>query len=106
MKLTSSNYLLILTALVVAGGAYWYFFTDSGSDTPITTATQESPHEAEFRRLVGKLGPITFDTSIFSDPRFNVLVNLGTPIAPESAGRADPFAPLAGASAVAVPRAR
>jgi hypothetical protein len=49
--------------------------------------------------LVGTLDPIAFDTTIFSDPRFNALVDLKTAIVDEPIGRPDPFAPIPGVSA-------
>jgi len=44
------------------------------------------------------LQPITFNTGIFSEPRFMALVDLATPITPETVGRFDPFAPVPGVS--------
>jgi len=100
MKFTTSNGLIILASLIVAAGAYWYFFTDTGNEAPLTAeGTVESPSQTQFRTLVSQLQPISFNTGIFSDVRFNALVDLSTPISPEPSGRPDPFAPLAGGSA-------
>lgn len=96
MKFDQKTILITLAALVVAGGAYWYFFTGSGNDAPLTAITGSGVSQTRFQTLVSELQPITFDTSIFSDPRFLALVNISTDLTPESTGRLDPFAPVAG----------
>lgn len=90
----NSTALLILTLLVAAGG-YWYFF--SGDDAAVATLTEQTsstPGEQRFQSLVSELEPISFDTSLFADPRFMGLVDLSTTITPEASGRLDPFAPI------------
>ena len=99
MKFNSNTLFIILTACIVAGGAYWYFFIDSGNQLPLTSSTSENQAQTQFQTLVSELQPISFDTSIFSDPRFFSLRDLTTPIFPEPAGRADPFAPISGVRA-------
>lgn len=101
MKMPSSNtIILIIASLVVAGGAYWYFFTDSpkGGEGSFTAGSSQSAAQAQFETLIGQLGPISFDLTILSDPRFTALVDLTTPIEPEPTGRKDPFAPIPGVS--------
>ncbi len=92
-KLDSSNTLIILGALVVAAGAYWFFFTGTGNQSPLTVTATSTPAQTQFQTLASELEPITFDTSIFTDPRFTALVDITVPIAPEPTGRTDPFAP-------------
>jgi hypothetical protein len=88
---------LIITLLLVVAGVYWYFFTGSSDEQlPISEITTENQAQTRFQMLVGELTPISFDTSLFSDARFNALVDLSTPIAPETVGRLDPFAPITG----------
>jgi hypothetical protein len=94
----SNTIILIVATLIVAAGAYWYFFTGTGNEPPLTTTTSGNDSQAQFQTLVSELQPISFDTSIFSDPRFMALVDLATPVTPESAGRPDPFAPVPGVS--------
>ncbi len=100
MKLSSNTTLIILVTLLAAAGAYWYFFTGSGNAPALTaTGAAENPAQTQFQTLVSELQPITFATGIFSDPRFTALVDLTTPVAPEPAGRPDPFAPVPGVTA-------
>ena len=96
----SNTLTLVISALVVAVGAYWYFFTGTGNEPSLTTTTFESDSEAQtqFQTLVSQLESISFDTDIFSEPRFMALVDLATPVTPEEAGRSDPFAPVPGVS--------
>lgn len=96
MKIDSHTALLIVATLGIAGGAYWYFFTGTGNQPPITTTVAENEAQTQFQMLNSILQPISFDTKILSDPRFMALVDLGTPIMPESSGRLDPFAVIPG----------
>lgn len=98
MKLDTKTILMIVAGIVVLGGVYWYFFTGTTSELPLSTDSPSSnPVQAQFETLVGELTPVSFDTTLFTDPRFTALVDLGTPIVPETSGRIDPFALLSGA---------
>jgi len=85
--------LIILVTLVIAAGAYWYFFTGT-EQLPLTSGASVNRAQTQFQALVTELQPISFNTDIFSDTRFNALVDLRTPVTPEPAGRLDPFAPV------------
>ena len=50
----------------------------------------------QFETLVGELEPVSFNVGIFSDARFNALVDITTSVSPESFGRLDPLAPISG----------
>lgn len=89
---------VIVSMLVIAAGGYWYFFGQTGNDVPLTNSIAVDAAQTQFQVLVSQLKPISFDTSIFSDPKFTALVDLSTPISPEPSGRLDPFAPLHGVS--------
>jgi hypothetical protein len=99
MKFDTKTLLIILAAVIVLGGLYWYFFTGAPIAPPVsvTTGTQ-SQAQAQFQTLIGELDPISFNLSIFSDARFLSLVDIATPITPEAAGRTDPFAPFTGST--------
>ena len=94
MKINSTTVLIILTALIVAVGAYWYFFINVSTEPPLSTNVATSPSETRFQTLISQLGPITFSASIFEDARFLALQDLTTVISAEPAGRIDPFAPI------------
>jgi hypothetical protein len=90
---------LIIIALVLAGGGYWYYSGQTGNQPPLTASAGEGEVQTQFKMLVSELKNISFDTDIFSNPNFLALTDLATQVAPESSGRLDPFAPLVGASA-------
>lgn len=91
--------LILIITLLVAAGAYWYFFMGTGNQPPLSAASvSTSRAQAQFEALVGELQPISFDTRIFSDPRFNALVDITTTVSPEPSGRPDPLAPIPGIS--------
>lgn len=89
---------LIIATLVIAAGAYWYFFTGSEDQQPLTAVSMDNPAQAEFQVPLGEMQSISFDTEIFSDPRFIVLSDLATQITDEPPGRMDPFASIPGVS--------
>jgi hypothetical protein len=96
---SNSVIFLIITALILAGGAYWYFSNQAGgNEPPLTGNIQENQTQTQFKTLVSQLQSISFDPGIFSDPHFIALTDLATPVTPEESGRKDPFAPLPGVS--------
>lgn len=94
---SNSAIFLIITGLVLAGGAYWYFSTQTGNEPPLTAEVKENQTQTQFKTLVSELQSISFDTSIFSEPKFTALADLATQVTPEASGRMDPFAPISGA---------
>lgn len=93
----SNTIVIIIITLLLAAGAYWYFFTGTGNQPPLSTNNVPvSQAQAKFETLVSELQPISFNTSIFSDPRFNALVDITTTVSPEPSGRPDPLAPIPG----------
>lgn len=96
MKINTTTLLIALLALGLLAGGYYYFSSGSGGTTPLSASAPGSVAEEQFIALVSQLGSVSFDTSIFSDPRFIALVDLATPLAPEASGRTDPFAPIGG----------
>ncbi|MFA5942202.1 MAG: hypothetical protein WC798_00810 [Candidatus Paceibacterota bacterium] len=96
MKSNTSTLSSIIALFVIAAGVYWYFFSGTDEQLPLTIGEPESQVQTKFQALASELQPISFDTSIFSDPRFNALVDFTTPVSPEATGRLDPFAPVVG----------
>lgn len=95
MKKDSST--LILVALLVAAGGYWYFFTGSEEQPTIVSGIEENQAQTQFQILMSAL-PLSFEASIFEDPRFQSLINISTPVTSEPSGRPDPFAALSSAA--------
>lgn len=92
--------LLVVAALILAGGAYWYS-TQTGNEPPITASAEENQAQTQFKALVSELNTISLSgdaISIFSDPKFMALTDLATQVMPEDSGRLDPFAPIPGTS--------
>ncbi|CAN5756688.1 hypothetical protein BH11PAT2_BH11PAT2_02350 [soil metagenome] len=101
MNLSRNSIILILSAvIVVGGGVYYFFFFNTGTGATLSSnTTTASDAELSFIALVSKLDPITFNTSILSDPRFTSRTDIRTTVVPETTGRKDPFAPIIGVSA-------
>ncbi len=87
----------VAVAIVLLGAiAYLAFFRPDTTPAVSATGAPTSGAQADFIDLSAQLTPISFDTSIFSDPRFMALQDIHTSIVSEAAGRKDPFAPLTG----------
>lgn len=96
--LTRKNLTYIALGVVVLGAAAYFFLGNAAADeatVSVLDANVTGP-EATFINLADELDPITFDSSVFSDPRFTSLVDIHTAIVPEASGRRDPFAPIPG----------
>lgn len=96
---SNSTILIIILALILAGGGYWYYAGQTGNQPPLSASAGEGEAQTQFKTLVSELKNISFDKDIFSNPNFLVLTDLATEVMPETSGRLDPFAPLAGTSA-------
>jgi hypothetical protein len=76
-------------------GAYLLFFNSSSNTSAIDAQSNSaSAAEVTFLDLASQIEPLTFDVTIFSDPRFSGLVDLHTAVLQEPVGRSDPFATL------------
>lgn len=98
MKSKTRTISLIISILVIATGLYLYFSTGKEDQQPLTVVASNNQAQAKFQILVSQLQSISFDTDIFSDPHFNALVDFTVPVAAETIGRLDPFAPVPGIS--------
>jgi phosphatidylserine synthase len=92
----STRVKIIIAVLVIAilgVIAYLVFFNTNNDTTAVSTGSgaPASAAEVTFLNLASQINPITFDTTIFSDPRFTALVDIHTAILPEATGRTDPF---------------
>lgn len=98
MNLNTSPLPFIIAVILSGAGIYWYFFTGTGNQPPLVVNESENQAKIQFQTLVSELRPVSFNTRIFSDPRFDTLVDLTTPVSPEPLGRLDPFATIIGVS--------
>jgi hypothetical protein len=93
----SKNLNITLSAVaivVLLAGVYWYFFAGvSAASSPLTQSAILIGNPS-LSSLTSRLDSVTFDTAIFSDPRFASLKDISTPVNPEPKGKKDPFAPL------------
>jgi hypothetical protein len=83
--------------LVLAAVAYFVIVKPNTSDSAVVSTPGAKPTTQEqvtFQEMSRRLEPISFDTSIFSDPHFTSLVDIHIPVVPEPIGRTDPFATL------------
>lgn len=72
--------------------AYFLISGGNASTDVVVASIPNSDAEVVFVNLASQLVPLSYDTSILSDPRFTSLVDLHTAILPEQKGRRDPFA--------------
>ncbi len=102
MHLTKSNIILAIAAgLTFVAAIYYYFIYNHDTGSAVVAGAPASAAEQDFVNLAGQINSISFDTTIFSDPRFTRLTDIHTIIVPEVAGRRDPFATISGAASSA-----
>lgn len=88
------NIIIVLGLIVVAGLGY-YLFSQNASGTlefvnqPVSS--QAVAESADFLQKLNKLKSISLDGSLFSDPRFQSLVNNTQPVIEVNIGRPNPF---------------
>lgn len=100
MHLTKSNIILAIAAgLTFIAAVYYYFFYNKDTGGAVVATAPASQAELDFVNLAGQIDSISFDQTIFSDPRFMRLVDIHTVVVPEPTGRRDPFATLPGTAA-------
>ncbi|MEY4747222.1 MAG: hypothetical protein RLZZ416_271 [Candidatus Parcubacteria bacterium] len=97
-SLLHNKILLIVIALLVAGGA-WYGLSSSSAPEPalVTSAPSggvTSKSEQELVSTLLALRAVKLDGGIFGDPSFLSLKDFSTEIVQEPVGRPNPFAPL------------
>jgi hypothetical protein len=97
MKFLKKNLSFIALFVVIVGAIAYYATKDGGNMDVITEGeAPSSSTEATFLGFSSELESVTFDSTIFSDPRFTSLRDMRTTVVEEGKGRRDPFAPLTG----------
>lgn len=102
MDFIRKNLTTVLVLIVIALGVAYFLFSEPSATTSSLTASPAPGSgggpEQQFLELFNRLELVSFDTSILTDERFRSFVDLATPLADESRGRVDPFAPFGAAS--------
>jgi hypothetical protein len=97
-KPSSNKNTLIIGLIIVAvlGGA-WYFY-DSGSSPTSTSSLISSGGASDsvgsgILDILDSVSSIKIDTSFFSSPAYQSLVDYSIQVPPQNVGRPNPFAP-------------
>ena len=102
----------LIIAVVVLGalgfGGYLYANRDTSvpeaDDLLIGMAMPEAnPIDGDLLKALRDLESLKLDGSIFSNPVWLTLKDFGKELAPQAAGRPNPFAPIGGSSPVSAP---
>jgi len=86
---TQKSLSAILILIIVAFIAYEYLYAAPPAPSADSTAVG-----ADVLSLAGKIGTISLDQSLFSNPLFAGLKDDSAPLSPEAQGRDNPFAPI------------
>jgi len=93
--------LLVLIAVIFGIGYVWYGFVKSRTGSAVVPSSslkegsQAVKEGQKFLAAIRLLNTVQLDTSIFSNPSFQSLINFYEEIGePEIVGRINPFAPL------------
>lgn len=94
------KYRNILLLILLGLGAWWGYSSFFGGAAPAPDLVAESKATSEVGKdlldLLLESNTIKLDSAIFQNDIFGRLQDFGKPIPPETAGRPNPFAPLAG----------
>lgn len=96
--ISKKTMITILVVLVLAV-IYLYFLGDEGpTASSLLVGTEVGGIGATELSLLNQMKSLHIDTSLFSDPAYEALVDYSVAIQPEPVGRPDPFAPVNGVS--------
>ncbi|TSC70386.1 MAG: hypothetical protein CEO12_410 [Parcubacteria group bacterium Gr01-1014_46] len=99
---------IILSVLILLGLGFVVYSTlfgdvpvpeNLGEDTTVAVAVGQ-----DILTLADKLQSTQIDTTIFSSPLFQSLIDISTPLTPEAQGRENPFAQIGVDSGASSPR--
>lgn len=95
----NKNLLILLgVSLLIAGGA-WIGLSGSNSSDDLLSTETVGGADSDIVATLLALRSVSLESSLFSDPAFLILRDLGTQILPEPVGRQNPFAPISGSQA-------
>ncbi|MBX4209562.1 hypothetical protein KW799_02645 [Candidatus Parcubacteria bacterium] len=97
----NSRNLIIVIAIIVAIGIAGYFYAsrDRSSDTLLTSesASESASVDTDLLAALRALKKLKLDGGIFTDPAWATLKDFGKVLAPQPAGRANPFSAISAA---------
>ncbi len=85
---------MLLGIVLIAGLGYYLYTQSSGSELQTASLSSRSQIAIEsnlFLRRLNELKAISLDGAIFSNPRFNALVDFSEPVNPQPVGKPNPF---------------
>ncbi|HEY4516780.1 MAG TPA: hypothetical protein VJG64_02440 [Candidatus Paceibacterota bacterium] len=89
--------IVAVVIVILVAGVAWYMLSGTSSDDSVLTSETETVAPAGAQDLLDSLlalRSVSLDGTIFTNPAFQILRDLTTPITPEPVGRPNPFAPL------------
>ena len=102
MKTSSSNkktlIIGIIIVVVLAGG--WYFYSKGGSSSSTSQLVSSTPDTVtavvgtNVLTILNNVSSIHIDTSLFSTPAYQSLVDYSITVPSQEVGRNNPFAPV------------
>ena len=99
--------IILIVVLILAGVAYFYYTgTPKDTSASLTTTAQNSAAAAEGAKVLALLNQISslqIDTSLFTSPVYQSLVDHTVQVIPQNVGRPNPFASLFGSIVPASP---
>jgi hypothetical protein len=102
--------LIIATVVVVLTIVFGYMYINKDTTIPenellttVSANTNTAMLEGNFLLALNSLKRLKIDDSIFSSPLWGSLTDFGRTLAPQPAGRENPFAPVTGAPTGASP---
>ena len=84
----------VALAAVAAWGYFTFFSGSSGGGSILTSTDAASPVSKDILAALADLNSIKLDSTVFTDPTFVSLTDLGVVIPPQNVGRRNPFAPV------------
>jgi len=95
MSSTLKNLIVIPGLLLIAGVGFYMYTQNQNAVSGRTTVDNAAEIETSaFLMKLNELDNIKLEAQIFTDDRFNSLVDLSKPIVPEQVGRDNPFNPV------------
>ncbi len=91
-KSTSNITFIVIIVIIIISGGYLYINSRNTILSPITTINLKT--SSVNIKKIARIGSIRLDANIFSDPRFNALIDTTIKVNSEAMGRTNPFAQL------------